>query len=548
MLKHVMNNPHKVLPQLLAAAVGSWGFFCTGLVRGWSSPGIPSLNATKNFEIESSDVAWIASMPPLCALVGALLVSYPMQHFGRRRTLIGLSIPFFIGFLLMGLTYFGRHKAMLYVGRLITGLVNGALTPSSQIYISECSSPRIRGVLSSLTASALALGILTPYIIGAFVDWWVLALILVIFPVMLLIGMIFMPETPIWLMAHKREDEARRALQRLRGKRTDIDAEFLRIKENQEKSDKKKHKIQPRELLKGSVLKPLSISMGIMFFQQFTGINAMVFYTVNIFKSAGSSIDGRYATIIVGVVQLIATAFSGFFVDRYGRRILLLGSAAIVSCSLAAMGSFFYMQAQWGSDVATEKLGWLPLLSLVVFFVAYSGGYANVPFILMGEMFPARYRSILGPLSSSFNLCCTFIVVRCFPIMQITMGKYGAFWFFMCCTLVGIVFVFFLLPETKGKTLEDIEKIFSAKYDATGTLKTTEAQADNNSLEVKVPPSTLPVDIEKNKSNDRAVRQQEAKKNGTVALDDGNQITTLALKPIADSEDEEDGSLVMAPL
>lgn len=74
-------------------------------------------------------------MPPLCALVGALLVSYPMQHFGRRRTLIGLTFPFFTGFLLMGLTYFGRHKTMLYVGRLMTGLANGALTPSSQIYV-----------------------------------------------------------------------------------------------------------------------------------------------------------------------------------------------------------------------------------------------------------------------------------------------------------------------------------------------------------------------------------------------------------------------------
>uniref|UniRef100_A0A0P5NG88 Sugar transporter n=1 Tax=Daphnia magna TaxID=35525 RepID=A0A0P5NG88_9CRUS len=547
MLKHVMKNPHKVLPQLLAAAIGSWGFFCTGLVRGWSSPGIPSLNATKNFEIESSDIAWIASVPPLCALIGALLATYPLQHFGRRRTLIGLSIPFFIGFLLMGLTYFGRHKAMLYVGRVITGLVNGALTPASQIYISECSSPHIRGVLSSLTASALALGILTPYIIGAFVDWWTLALTLIIFPVMLLVGMIFMPETPIWLMANKREDEARRALQRLRGKRTDIDAEFVRIKENQEKNDKKEHKIQPRELLKGSVLKPLSISMGIMFFQQFTGINAMVFYTVNIFKSAGSSIDGRYATIIVGVVQLIATAFSGFFVDRYGRRILLLGSASIVSCSLAAMGSFFYMQDQWGPELATEKLGWLPLLSLIVFFIAFSGGYANVPFILMGEMFPARYRSILGPLSSSFNLCCTFIVVRSFPTMQITIGKYGAFWFFMSCTLAGIVFVYFLLPETKGKTLEDIEKIFSAKYDAAGVLKTAEMQADN-SLEVKITPSALSDDIETNKPNDGNLRHQKSKNSGSVALENGNQIATFSLKPITDSEEEDDGSLVAAPL
>lgn len=99
-------------------------------------------------------------------------------------------------------------------------------------------------------------------------------------------------------------------------RRTNIDAEFLRIQENQAKNKDKKHKIQPKELLKGSVLKPLSISLGIMFFQQFTGINAMIFYTVSIFKSAGTTLDGRYATIIIGFVQLFATAASGFLVQK----------------------------------------------------------------------------------------------------------------------------------------------------------------------------------------------------------------------------------------
>lgn len=147
-------------------------------------------------------------------------------------------------------------------------------------------------------------------------------------------------------------------------------------------------------------------------------------------------------------------------VDRFGRRLLLLTSGLIVSCSLAAMGSFFYLKKEWGAAVATEKLGWLPLVSLVVFFIAYSGGFANVPFILMGEMFPSRYRSTLGSISSSFNLVCTFAVVRGFPDMQVTLGQYGAFWLFMSCTLVGVVFIYFLLPETKGKTLEEIDRMF----------------------------------------------------------------------------------------
>ncbi len=204
------------------------------------------------------------------------------------------------------------------------------------------------------------------------------------------------------------------------------------------------------------------------------------------------------------------------------------------------------MQAQWGPALATEKLGWLPLLSLVVFFIAYSGGYSNVPFILMGELFPARYRSILGPLSSSFNLCCTFIVVRSFPVMQISMEKYGAFWFFMCCTLLGIVFVYFLLPETKGKTLEDIEKLFSKKYNADGTLKTPEVQPDNYSDEKTTSDASSGIQMKPSRSS---LRQQNSLPHDCVALESGNGITTLAINPIIDSEDEkeDDGSLVPAP-
>ena len=149
--------------------------------------------------------------------------------------------------------------------------------------------------------------------------------------------------------------------------------------------------------------------------------------------------------------------------DRFGRRILLLISAGVVAISLASMGTFFYVKEQWGQQYAAA-IDWLPLLSLVVFFVAYSGGFANVPFIIMGELFPSRYRSLLGPISSSFNLLCTFAVVRTFPEMQAALGKYGAFWLFMCCTLLSLLFVYQFLPETKGRTLEDIEHFFSKRH------------------------------------------------------------------------------------
>jgi len=150
-------------------------------------------------------------------------------------------------------------------------------------------------------------------------------------------------------------------------------------------------------------------------------------------------------------------------VDRFGRKFLLLGSASVVSISLASMGTFFYLQKQWGAEEATATLGWLPLVSLIVFFIAYSSGFANVPFIIMGELFPTTYRSILGPISSSFNLLCTFSVVRSFPAMKEGLGDDWTFWLFMITTIFSILFIFFFLPETKGKTLEEIESLFSKK-------------------------------------------------------------------------------------
>lgn len=203
------------------------------------------------------------------------------------------------------------------------------------------------------------------------------------------------------------------------------------------------------------------------------------------------------------------------------------------------MGAFFYMQYLWGADEASARIGWLPLLSLIVFFIAYSGGYANVPFIIMGELFPSRYRSVLGSLASSFNLLCTFTVVRSFPPMQIGLGKHGAFWFFMCCTIVSLVFVYFFVPETKGKTLEDIEKLFSKKFNKDGT-SVTQSNTDERigGLQIKYNSSTGTVET----GNKFDITNGNKQENGN----------SFAIKPTsfhpADSEDEEDNVVISGPV
>ena len=139
------------------------------------------------------------------------------------------------------------------------------------------------------------------------------------------------------------------------------------------------------------MLKPLLLSMGLMLLQQFCGINSIIYFTVFIFDKAGSSIDKNISTIIVGIVQLVATLGSMFLVDRAGRRILLFVSGFGMAVSLAALGSFFYMLELYGEEVR-ESLGWLPLASLLLFIISFSSGYANVPYLIMGEIFPTKFR------------------------------------------------------------------------------------------------------------------------------------------------------------
>ena len=161
---------------------------------------------------------------------------------------------------------------------------------------------------------------------------------------------------------------------------------------------------------------------------------------------------------------------------------LLLISGSFVSLSLGAMGAFFHLQTVWGIEEATSRLGWLPLVSLIVFFVAYSGGFSNVPFIIMGELLPLRCRSLFGPVCASFSVMCAFTALRALPEMFIGIGKDGTFWFFMSCTLLSVVFVAVCLSETNGKTLEEIEEIFGSSRDIINPKKSKGQLLDRSSI------------------------------------------------------------------
>jgi facilitated trehalose transporter len=347
------------------------------------------------------------------------------------------------------------------------------ISQSSPFQVGECSYPEIRGFLGSLPAVFMAGGILVAYILGAWLPWDQLAWVSAVFPALLLFVMIPLPESPVWLLSKGRTSDADDALKWLHHHRRTpfesipvelqpISADGITSETTQPTvSENKKSGIGLglKELSRRSVLVPFALTFSLLIFQQISGIDAIIFYTVSIFHSAGSQIDNHLASIIVGLVQLAANLASIFIVDRAGRKPLLIASGAVMCVALTALGTHFYFQKH-GTD---HGLGLLPVISLIVFMIGFSIGYGSIPFLLMGELIPEKQRSFLSSIAGSLNLGVMFVVIKTYHDLKNSVGEDVTFWGYAFICLCSCFFVYFLVPETKGKSLTEIEELFGIK-------------------------------------------------------------------------------------
>jgi len=176
---------------------------------------------------------------------------------------------------------------------------------------------------------------------------------------------------------------------------------------------------------------------------------------VNVFETVESSVDPYTCTFIVGVVQLLATGISLVLVDRAGRRPLLIISGLVMSLTMGSLALYLTFISQ-----VPENLKWVPLLLIIGSFIGFSIGFATIPFCIMGELLPQSTRSLTGAISSSFNLTTLFLALKFYDSLASVIGHDGIYWLYSGVSFFAVVFVYFLLPETKGKSLSEIEKIF----------------------------------------------------------------------------------------
>ncbi|PIN15240.1 putative transporter (major facilitator superfamily) [Handroanthus impetiginosus] len=365
------------------------------------------------------------------------------------------AIPNIIGWLCIS---FARDSSFLYMGRLLEGFGVGIISYTVPVYIAEIAPQNLRGGLGSVNQLSVTIGIMLSYLFGLFVNWRILA-VLGILPCLILIpGLFLIPESPRWLAKMGMTEDFEASLQVLRGFDADITVEVNEIKRSLA-STSRRTAIRFADLKRRRYWLPLMIGIGLLVLQQLSGINGVIFYSNKIFESAGIS-SSNLATVGVGAIQVIATAVSTWLVDKTGRRILLIVSSAGMGLSLLLVALSFFLKGIVSEDSTFYGiLGILSVIGVVCMIISFSLGMGPIPWLIMSEILPIKIKGLAGSVATLFNWSCSWLITMTAPLL-LDWSSGGTFTLYTVMCILTVAFVAIWVPETKGKTLEEIQYSF----------------------------------------------------------------------------------------
>lgn len=448
--------------QVVAAAFASLSSVSIGFITSYSSLTLQQLrNDTSIDYVDLRDSGWIASLPSISSIAGSLFGGFFMDAVGPRMTLVITALPCLFSWAFI---VFGNSVTLLYVGRLITGIFLGIFSPVPQVYATEIAEPHIRGLMGAFPEAAVALGSLLCYGFGAVTDWRWLAVVSALVPGLpLFLSMVVLPESPQWLVKKGKLTSAEKSIKFFRCSTHNAKAEVDVIHSNILETDGAEISVweQLRLFRKPQNWKPVLVVFLVFICGQFSGFAVVTAYTVDIFNEAEANLNANTATVIVGVVRFIATLVSAVLLDRVGRKPLLIISAIGSSAGMVSIGVFFYLK----EGGLAESLGLLPLASLLIYVFFNELGYGPIPWLLSGELIPLAVRTIGNGVAVTAYSLAAFVIGLTFPYLTALMASYFVFWMYAVFSLSGVALGIFL-PETRGKTLEEIEKFFAPKSKA----------------------------------------------------------------------------------
>nr|CAD7432813.1 unnamed protein product [Timema monikensis] len=470
------SEKNKVIPQIIATLISNIGSFGAGCVFGWTSPIIPKLKSKDSpLSVTMDDISWIGSLPSLGAMFGPFLGAYGSDNIGRKLTMLLIAAPWTLSWVLVAAA---PETITVFLGRFTQGLSFGAFF----------------AVLPSC----------------------------VFVPIVFVILFVFMPESPYFYFSKNRNDYAHKSLKWLRG-HDDVNRELELIQDAVE--EEMKNRGTYKDLFGNWVnLRALILVAGLLIGQQFSGINAILFYAQSIFEKSNGSLSSAVPAITIGVVMLVGAFIVPIFVDRLGRKPLLLFSAGGMIIGHGLLGFSFLMDIMGKGD----NLSWLPITSIVIYIITYTiaikmeesvnevrieqytsgqeppcqrkkyrnsmgrlrrivAGWAQhenvyeylranvlkykinafgpIPWLMMSEMFAMNIRSKGAGIASCVCWTLSFCITRAFFPLEALIGPHFTVWVLgLFCAISGLG-VFFFVPETRGKTLHEIQLLLGARQE-----------------------------------------------------------------------------------
>ena len=391
-------------------------------------------------------------------VIGALGSGFITRSIGRKFTLL-ISALFFTVFSFWGAST--SNFSILYWTRFCLGLAVGSASFVVPMYLSEIAPTRIRGAMVSMYQFFITIGILGIYCSNAFTahvfepSWgdatWRLMLGFIGIPAAIMFILVLtIPKTPRFLMLKKREDKAREVLKVTVGDDKLIDKEIKEIKDSLKQDEKVNTSSGIKMLAKGFFLKAMLLGVLLMAFQQLSGINTVIYYSGTIFKAAGMG-NPAVGTILVGVINVLATIIALVMVDRYGRKVLLYSGLIIEIITLGVIGTLFlYMPLGTAGQITM-------VVATLLFIVGFAYSWGPIAWVICAEVFPLEGRDFGMTITTASNWIVNWIVVRFSLSIMHSWSPTALFYIFTACCIAGLFFTKMFVPETKGTSLEEIE-------------------------------------------------------------------------------------------